>query len=846
LLFSYTCLGVPGQRGGRRHKSSLATRVNKAVSDFPTVVQSSQGDRRQKLSASRSTSNFAARVSSKLEEGDVKGAVQLAASDMSLAPFDESTADVLRGKHPARTAVSTPPSPTSIDACLTLSSHDIQQAIRSFRPGSAGGLDGLRPQHLKDMTSGLTGDAGIRLLSNLTEFVNLCLSGRVPEVIQPVFFGASLCALNKKDGGIRPIAVGCTLRRLSAKAACNVLKAKMSVAFYPTQLGFGIPRATEAAAHAARCYIQHLQQGYGVLKLDFSNAFNSVFRDVMLQTVHDQLPELYRFVHLCYSKSSHLRFGDILLTSDEGAQQGDPLGPMLYCMATLQLTRCVTSELNIWYLDDGTIGGHIDDLCNDLFAIKTAGGQVGLQLNEAKCEIITDDTAVYHRLRDIAPAVRHVSCSKAVLLGAPVGDASCVDDTLNEKLTNFRHLADNLLQLNSHDALFLLRHCFSTPKLLYCLRSSPCFSSQVLLQYDDIIIQTLQQLLNVQMTATAHNQATLPVAFGGLGVRLASDLALPAFLSSTVSSSDTVQQLLPARLRSVGGVHDASYISAVHEWQSSAAVPPPDTLLQKAWDLPLIRVKSEAVMNAAQNQADLARLIALSSRHAGDFLNALPSSAVGTRLDNTSLRIAVGLRLGLNVCAPHVCVCGEQVSTSGTHGLACRKSAGRHFRHNAVNDLIKRALASAETPAILEPASLCRSDGKRPDGLTIVPWDRGRSLVWDFTCPDTLASSHLNKAVLSAGAVANEAEEKKKSKYSCLPSLYDFTPIAVETFGAVGESAMDFLEELGRRIARTTAEPRSFMFLMQRLSVAVQRGNAVCVMGTAPSSTSLDNEVALL
>ena len=122
LLFSYTCLGVPGQRGGRRHKSSLATRVNKAVSDFPTVVQSSQGDRRQKLSASRSTSNFAARVSSKLEEGDVKGAVQLAASDMSLAPFDESTADVLRGKHPARTAVSTPPSPTSIDACLTLSS----------------------------------------------------------------------------------------------------------------------------------------------------------------------------------------------------------------------------------------------------------------------------------------------------------------------------------------------------------------------------------------------------------------------------------------------------------------------------------------------------------------------------------------------------------------------------------------------------------------------------------------------------------------------------------------------------------------------------------------------------
>jgi len=93
---------------------------------------------------------------------------------------------------------------------------------------------------------------------------------------------------------------------------------------------------------------------------------------------------------------------------------------------------------------------------------------------------------------------------------------------------------------------------------------------------------------------------------------------------------------------------------------------------------------------------------------------------------------------------------------------------------------------------------------------------------------------------------ANEAEEKKKSKYSSLPPLYDFTSIAVETLGAVGESALDFLQELGRCIASLTAEPRSFLFLMQRLSVAVQRGNAVCVTDTAPSTSSLHNDVVLL
>ena len=110
----------------------------------------------------------------------------------------------------------------------------------------------------------------------------------------------------------------------------------------------------------------------------------------------------------------------------------------------------------------------------------------------------------------------------------------------------------------------------------------------------------------------------------------------------------------------------------------------------------------------------------------------------GTRLDDTSLRIAASLRLDAVMCAPHMRVCGQQVDSSGVHGLTCRKLAGRHVRHNAVNDLIKRALASANVPAMLEPNSLSRDDGKRPDGLIVLPWANGRCMVWDFTCLDTL------------------------------------------------------------------------------------------------------------
>ena len=114
-------------------------------------------------------------------------------------------------------------------------------------------------------------------------------------------------------------------------------------------------------------------------------------------------------------------------------------------------------------------------------------------------------------------------------------------------------------------------------------------------------------------------------------------------------------------------------------------------------------------------------------------------------------------------------------------------------------------------------------------------------MVWDFTCPDTLAASHLNRAVLSPGAVANEAEKRKSQKYRSLAALYRFMPIAVETLGALGDEASAFFHDLGRRIMTASGEPRSFQFLLQRLSVTVQRGNAACVVGTVPSSHGLDD-----
>ena len=145
--------------------------------------------------------------------------------------------------------------------------------------------------------------------------------------------------------------------------------------------------------------------------------------------------------------------------------------------------------------------------------------------------------------------------------------------------------------------------------------------------------------------------------------------------------------------------------------------------------------------------------------------------------------------------------CGAKVDCRGTHGLACKFSAGRHPRHGLLNDIIHRSLQRAQVPAVKEPLGLCRSDGKRPDGVTMIPWSRGRCLAWDVTVVDTLAPSHIAETSSLAGAAAVKAEAAKMAKYTDLSRTYIFVPLAFETMGSWGQQCMDFVKKkLGRHL----------------------------------------------
>ena len=142
-------------------------------------------------------------------------------------------------------------------------------------------------------------------------------------------------------------------------------------------------------------------------------------------------------------------------------------------------------------------------------------------------------------------------------------------------------------------------------------------------------------------------------------------------------------------------------------------------------------------------------------------------------------------------------------------------------------------------PSFLEPVGLTK-DGRRPDGLTLNPCYRGRSLVWDATVLDTFAESHYMVSAAIPGSVATDAETDKCQKYNDLLDNCYFQPVAIETTGVYGKSTAPFLSCLAKKLVDISGDPSERQWLHQHLSLAMVRGNKFdLILATLSELTSV-------
>ena len=206
------------KRGRRRHGHERAT------------LQEEQLQQQQEYNAEQAATLAG--------EGQYTRAVQ-ALSSLGMAEVGRETEAELRRLHPPA-AKPIGPLPTTEAPQLTFTQMEVLKSVDRFRNGSAPGPSGLRPEHLKAALRSAPNRRD-RALHNLTALVNTMMKGKVPSSVAPYLCGARLHAANKKTGGIRPIAVGNLLRRLTSKCAASSLASKAASLLSPHQLGVGVP-----------------------------------------------------------------------------------------------------------------------------------------------------------------------------------------------------------------------------------------------------------------------------------------------------------------------------------------------------------------------------------------------------------------------------------------------------------------------------------------------------------------------------------------------------------------------------------------------------------------------------
>ena len=269
----------------------------------------------------------------------------------------------------------------------------VRRIVLDFPAGSGGGPSGLKPSHLQDIVREDDG-TGASLVTSLSSFLKFCVDGHLSPEAAQYMCSANLIPLRKASNpcDVRPVAVGETLRRFVAKFVMNSTQAKQAIAaLAPSQCGVATPGATETVAMALQNWVNNSieESSWKILQVDLKNAFNTISREALLNEVAVVAPDLFAWASTCYAQHSFLFAQGHVLSSEQGVQQGDPLGPLFFALTWQRVVRTLPEGLSInsWYLDDGHLVGDPSTLDAALRCIEVEGAALGVTLNVQKCKI---------------------------------------------------------------------------------------------------------------------------------------------------------------------------------------------------------------------------------------------------------------------------------------------------------------------------------------------------------------------------------------------------------------------------------------------------------------------------
>ena len=826
----------------KTHDTTIKQRLNRwSNDDIITLWSEASSSPLQPDCALNPEAAKLGRVKQAMEDGQYSKAAKMLASD-GLVAVSEQSHQEMQSKHPDPDTDSLSPdlSSTPPASDYVVPPSLVSECIKSFPNGTSPGPSGLRASHLKEGITCPSPTIRSNLLNSLCDFVNLLSQGKVPAEIVPHLCGALLLGTRKKSGGLRPIAVGEVLRRLVSKCLVQSFHQLAANHLSPHQLGVGIPNGAEAIVHAVRSVLQCdslPDSNKYVLQLDFSNAFNTISRNHMFTSVRSHLPSISSWLELCYRSSPFLHFGDHIILSKCGVQQGDPLGPLGFAMALHPLIEQVKDEvpelvLNAWYLDDGTLCGTLDDLTHALDIIESVGPSYGLSLNRSKC-LLYCPTESSITLRPDIP-ITHNGFS---LLGAPIGPPEFCNQYIIDKGEQALALVPLLSSLqDSQMAITLLRSCWSFGKMSYLLRSTPSlYISEALSTFDRKVQEAFVALLGTPVSPWCWLKATLPVSMGGLNLRCTSLHSPAAYISSVTSCAGMVSDIVnsPSAISLLPSLAPYTQLVALHaekdHWLSIADIDVPVT--QRALSTAINQASLRRLIDSAPDSRSRALALSSSIQHAGDWLSVIPSRALGLHMLDQEFRACLHYWLGIRLFSEGPCAqCSRHIDPFGDHHLSCLGHGEKITRHNTLRDVIFSAARLAALSPRLEAPYLLSNSSARPADVFLPSWKDGSPAALDVTVISPMQQLTLAESAVTQGHALKVAADRKIAVHGprCQQAGIQFFPLPVETLGGWSTGAASVLKDIGhRQAARLDNLPSATIHhLFQRLSICLWRGNA--------------------
>ena len=276
---------------------------------------------------------------------------------------------------------------------------------------------------------------------------------------------------------------------------------------------------------------------------------------------------------------------------------------------------------------------------------------------------------------------------------------------------------------------------------------------------------------------------------------------------------------------------------------TSGAPPKMQHLLMKSINK---RQATEAKTLSQQDPRWAARLRSAAGPGACAWLTTLPTDE-DTSMPDKNYRVAVQYLLGLDYGlerhspAPRCCYCNTPMANDPWHPIHCtfQNSHGKSLQHNKICDLLHKFCLKAGLGATtIEATQYQQASGVKPD--VMVPFPLGM-LALDVSGSDPTASTYVAAAARRSLSCATAREASKNSHYADMRQRFqiEFLPFVFETHGALGPSAMAFIDRLSEYADRRpgTEADGSFKFqLLARVSVIIQTANAELTATTYSAS----------